>query len=75
VLENTAGGGHLVVLLLIALVTIGALVVLWRDRTRRDLVKVLWTVVIVVIPIVGALGFFVNFGLGKLVDRLDRRAA
>jgi hypothetical protein len=73
VLENTAGGGHLVVLLLIALVTIGALVVLWRDRTRRELVKVLWTVVIVVVPIVGALGFFVDFGLGKLVDRLDRR--
>lgn len=67
--------GHLIVLLLIALVTIGALVVLWRDRTRRDLGKVLWTVVIVVIPVVGALGFFVNYGLGKLADRLDRRAA
>jgi len=67
--------GHLVVLLLFALVTVAALVVLWRDRTRRDLVKVLWTVVIVVIPVVGTLGFFVNFGLGKLADHLNRRAA
>jgi ABC-type transport system involved in cytochrome c biogenesis permease subunit len=72
---NVAVGGHLVVLLLIALVTIGALVVLWRDRTRRDLAKIVWTVVIVVIPAVGALGFFVNHGLGKLADRLNRRAA
>jgi formate hydrogenlyase subunit 3/multisubunit Na+/H+ antiporter MnhD subunit len=72
---NVAVGGHLVVLLLIALVTVGALVVLWRDRTRRDLAKVVWTVVIVVIPVVGALGFFVNQGLGKLADHLNRRAA
>jgi formate hydrogenlyase subunit 3/multisubunit Na+/H+ antiporter MnhD subunit len=75
VFGNIAVGGHLIVLLLIVLVTVGALVVLWRDRTRRDLAKVVWTVVIVVIPVVGALGFFVNFGLGKLADHLNRRAA
>jgi ABC-type transport system involved in cytochrome c biogenesis permease subunit len=67
--------GHLIVLVLMALVTVAALVVLWRDRTRRDLVKVLWTVIIVAIPVVGTLGFFVNHGLGKLVDHLNRRAA
>jgi heme/copper-type cytochrome/quinol oxidase subunit 1 len=67
--------GHLIVLVLMALVTVAALVVLWRDRTRRDLAKVVWTVVIVVIPVVGTLGFFVNHGLGKLADHLNRRAA
>ncbi|WP_420362711.1 hypothetical protein AABM26_14365 [Curtobacterium aetherium] len=69
--QNVAGG-HTAVLLVIALLEIGTLVLLWRDRTRSQLAKVVWTVVVVAIPVVGALGFLVNWALGRLADRLNR---
>ena len=72
VFENVAGGTHVVVLLVIAVLELGTLVVLWRDLTRSQLAKVVWTVVIAVLPILGALGFLVNWALGRLADRLNR---
>jgi hypothetical protein len=71
VLENLAAA-HLMVLLVIVLLDVGVLVLLWRDRTRSQTAKVVWTVVVVALPIVGALGFLVNRGLGRLADRLNR---
>jgi hypothetical protein len=71
VLENLAAA-HLMVLLVIVLLDVGVLVLLWRDRTRSQTAKVVWTIVVVALPIVGALGFLVNWGLGRLADRLNR---
>ncbi|PYY32402.1 PLDc N-terminal domain-containing protein [Curtobacterium sp. MCBD17_030] len=69
---NLATGPHLAVLVVIMLLEIGALVPLWRDGTRSRLAKVVWTVVVIVIPVVGALGFLVNWALGRLAARLNR---
>jgi hypothetical protein len=69
---NVVVGSHLVVLVLVVLVDVGALVLLWRDRTRSQLAKVVWTVVVLALPLVGALGFLVNWALGRLADRLNR---
>ncbi|NII42341.1 F0F1-type ATP synthase membrane subunit a [Curtobacterium flaccumfaciens] len=65
-------GGHISVLLVIVLLEVGSLVVLWRDRTRSQLAKVVWTVVVIALPVLGALGFLLNWALGRLADRLNR---
>ena len=65
-------GAHVAVLLVIALLEVGTLVVLWRDRTRSQLAKVVWTVVVIALPALGALGFLLNWALGRLADRLNR---
>lgn len=70
--QDTLGGGHIGVLLVIALIEVGALVVLWRDRTRSQPAKVVWTVVVIALPVLGALGFLLNWALGRLADRLNR---
>lgn len=70
--QDTLGGGHIAVLLVIALIEVGALVVLWRDRTRSQLAKAVWTVVVIALPVLGALGFLLNWALGRLADRLNR---
>lgn len=70
--QDTLGGGHIAVLLVIALIEVGTLVVLWRDRTRSQLAKVVWTVVVIALPVLGALGFLLNWALGRLADRLNR---
>ncbi|MFJ7289393.1 PLDc N-terminal domain-containing protein [Curtobacterium sp. NPDC098951] len=70
-LENLGGTHVLVVLVLLALDVI-ALVQVWRDRRRSDVVKVLWTVVILALPVIGVLGWAVNWLLGRAADRLDR---
>lgn len=70
-LENLGGTHVLVVLVLLALDVI-ALVQVWRDRRRSDVVKVLWTVVILALPVIGVLGWAVNWLLARAADRLDR---
>ncbi|PZE33357.1 PLDc N-terminal domain-containing protein [Curtobacterium sp. MCPF17_031] len=65
-------GEHMAVLLVLVLLEVGTLVLLWRDRTRSQLTKVVWTVVVIALPVVGALGFLVNWALGRLADRLNR---
>jgi len=72
VFQDTLGGGHIAVLLVIVLLEVGALVVLWRDRTRSQLAKIVWTVVVIALPVLGALGFLLNWALGRLADRLNR---
>ncbi len=69
--DNLAGG-HVVVITVILLVEVLALVQVWRDRRRSDLVKVVWTVVIVAVPVIGVLGWAVNWLLGRAADRLNR---
>lgn len=70
-IENLAAGHLLVILLLLALEAL-ALVQVWRDRRRSDLVKVVWTLVIVLVPVVGVLGWAVNWLLGRAAERLNR---
>lgn len=65
-------GWHLLVLVLLLAVTVAALVQVWRDRRRSDLVKVLWTVAIVALPGIGVLGWAVNWVLGRAADALGR---
>ncbi|MBF4583207.1 PLDc N-terminal domain-containing protein [Curtobacterium sp. VKM Ac-2865] len=72
-LENLAGA-HVLVILIILVLDALALVQVWRDRRRSDLVKVLWTVAIVALPVIGVLGWAVNWLVGRAADRLNRPA-
>ena len=67
-------GLHVLVILVFLALEILALVQVWRDRRRGNLVKVLWTVAIVALPVIGVLGWAVNWLLGRAVDRLNRPA-
>jgi uncharacterized membrane protein YhaH (DUF805 family) len=71
VFENLAGA-HLLVLTLLLALDVLALVQVWRDRRRSDVVKIVWTLVIVLVPVIGVLGWAVNWLLGKAADGLQR---
>jgi cytochrome c biogenesis factor len=73
VFQNVSGT-HVLVIVVILAVEVLALVQVWRDRRRSDLVKTLWTVVIIALPVIGVLGWAVNWLLGRAADRLDRSA-
>ncbi|WIB76979.1 PLDc N-terminal domain-containing protein [Curtobacterium sp. MCPF17_002] len=66
------GGTHVLVILVFLALEVLALVQVWRDRRRSDLVKVLWTVAIIALPVIGVLGWAVNWLLGRAADRLNR---
>lgn len=66
-------GAHVLVLLALLALDVVALVQVWRDRRRSDVVKVVWTVVILALPVIGVVGWAVNWLLGKAADRLNRR--
>ena len=70
-LDNLAGAHLLIILVILALDAL-ALVQVWRDRRRSDVVKVLWSVVIIALPVIGVLGWAVNWLLGRAADRLNR---
>lgn len=65
-------GVHALVLLALLALDVVALVQVWRDRRRSDVVKIVWTIVILFVPVIGVLGWAVNWLLGKAADRLDR---
>jgi hypothetical protein len=71
VFENLAGA-HVLVLVLLLTLDVLALVQVWRDRRRSDAVKIVWTLVIVLVPVVGVLGWAVNWLLGRAADGLQR---
>ncbi|MBF4587740.1 PLDc N-terminal domain-containing protein [Curtobacterium sp. VKM Ac-2861] len=66
---------HVIVLLLMLALEVLALVQVWRDRRRTLVVKVLWTLVILALPVIGVLGWAVNWLLGKAAEALQRRNA
>lgn len=70
-LENL-GGAHVLLILVVLALEVLALLQVWRDRRRSDLVKVAWTVVIIALPVIGVLGLAVNWLLGFAADRLNR---
>jgi cytochrome c biogenesis factor len=68
-------GPHVLVILVILALDVLALVQVWRDRRRSDAVKILWTVVVIVLPVIGLIGWAVNWLLGRAADRLGRSSA
>ncbi len=66
---------HVFVLLLMLALEVLAIVQVWRDRRRTLVVKVLWTLVILALPVIGVLGWAVNWLLGKAAEALQRRNA
>ncbi|TCL71715.1 phospholipase D-like protein [Curtobacterium sp. PhB128] len=66
---------HVFVLLLMLTLEVLAIVQVWRDRRRTLVVKVLWTLVILALPVIGVLCWAVNWLLGKAAEALQRRNA
>lgn len=65
-------GVHVLVLIAFLALDVVALVQVWRDPRRSDVVKWVWTIVILFVPVIGVLGWAVNWLLGKAADRLNR---
>lgn len=65
-------GFHVLVLLVLLALDVVALVQVWRDPRRSDVVKWVWTIVILFVPVIGVVGWAVNWLLGKAADRLNR---
>lgn len=70
-LQNMSGA-HLLVIVVILALDVAALVQVWRDRRRSDVVKAVWTVVIVAVPVIGVVGWAVNWLLGRAAAAVDR---
>ncbi|WP_288466039.1 PLDc N-terminal domain-containing protein [uncultured Curtobacterium sp.] len=70
-LQNVSGA-HLLVIVVILALDVVALVQVWRDRRRSDVVKAVWTVVILAVPVIGVVGWAVNWLLGRAAAALDR---
>ncbi|UFU13563.1 PLDc N-terminal domain-containing protein [Curtobacterium sp. C1] len=70
-LQNMSGA-HLLVIVVILALDVVALVQMWRDRRRSDVVKAVWTVVILAVPVIGVVGWAVNWLLGRAAAALDR---
>lgn len=66
---------QLVVLALIAVVDLVAVVLIWWPADKPAFVKALWTAGVVLLPLVGAVGFFINQLLGAATTRLGRVSA
>jgi len=64
---------HLVVLAILVALVVIALVQVWRDVQHALITKILWTIVIVLLPLLGLLGWFINWGTGKITRRLNAR--
>jgi len=69
---GNVSGVHILVIAVFLAIEVLALVQVWRDRRRSDAVKIVWTVVIIAVPVVGVVGWAVNWLLGRAADRLDR---
>ncbi|WP_144712720.1 PLDc N-terminal domain-containing protein [Curtobacterium pusillum] len=69
---GNVSGAHVLVILVVLALEVLALVQVWRDRRRSDVVKVVWTVVIIALPVIGVVGWAVNWLLGRAADRLNR---
>ena len=63
---------HTLVILAVLAVEVLALVQVWRDCRRSAVVKVVWTVVIGLLPVIGVIGRTVDRLLGRAADRLNR---
>jgi hypothetical protein len=71
--ENLTGA-HVLIILVLLVLEVLALVQVWRDQHRSNPVKILWTVAIVALPVIGVLGWAVNWLLGRAAGRPNRHA-
>lgn len=70
------GGYHLLIIVIIGIIMpLVALVQIWRDRRRSVVNQVVWTAVVVVIPLFGFIGWLIDYVLGKAVLALAARNA
>lgn len=66
------GGSHIVVLFVVLAVYVLSLVMVWQSSGRGTVERVVWTALIVFVPIVGILGWQANFWIGRLANHLNR---
>jgi uncharacterized membrane protein len=70
------GGYHLLIISILGIaLPVIALVQIWRDLRRSTVNQVVWTVLIVAIPVLGFVGWLIDYLLGKVVAALERRNA
>ncbi|KIQ07664.1 hypothetical protein BIU95_06960 [Curtobacterium sp. MCBA15_007] len=70
---NNLAAWHLLVIAVYLAFIIVALVQVARDRRRSGTNKVVWVVIIVLIPVIGFVGWFIDWVLGAVTRGLDRR--
>jgi hypothetical protein len=70
---NSLDTWHLLAIAGALALDIVALVQVARDRRRSGTNKVIWTLIIVLIPVVGFIGWFIDWALGSLTRGLDHR--
>lgn len=66
------GGWHIVVLFVVVALYVASLVMVWQSSGRGTVEKVVWTALIVFIPLIGILGWQANFWFGFIANRLNR---
>jgi hypothetical protein len=69
---------HTVILLATVVFTVAlditALAQTWRDVRRSLVAKLVWTAVIVVLPLIGGIGWAINWSLGRAAEKLSKNA-
>jgi hypothetical protein len=66
---------HLLIIGIVLALALVALVQVARDPRRSGTAKVVWAVVIVLLPVIGFVAWAVDWVLGALTRGLDRRNA
>ncbi|RKR73023.1 hypothetical protein [Frondihabitans australicus] len=72
--ESAYGSERIVTAVVIAVLELTALIVVWAGRERPTLIKVIWSAIVLLLPLVGAVGFFINQALGRISRHLRRRS-
>ncbi|MDQ0745393.1 hypothetical protein QFZ62_002701 [Clavibacter sp. B3I6] len=66
---------HTIIIGIVLALDLVALVQVVRDRSRSRTAKVVWSLVIVLLPIAGFVGWLIDLTLGAATRGLDRRNA
>ncbi|RKR73014.1 hypothetical protein [Frondihabitans australicus] len=71
-LVDLGGWSHFVILGVVLAVFVVSLVMVWQSAGRGTVERVVWTALIVFIPVVGILAWQGNFWIGLAMKRLNR---
>lgn len=66
-LENLYPGGSVVLIGVVLLLDVLAIVLVWRGTAFAVVAKLLWSVVVLVVPFGGAIGWLIVWTIAKLV--------
>jgi hypothetical protein len=66
---------HTIIIGIVLALDLVALVQVVRDRRRSRTAKVVWSLVIVLLPVAGFVGWLIDLTLGAATRGLDRRNA